>query len=245
MPFNVMEFLRPHKQAKAGLLEQLAVRLHKGEAIDPDHILEQLSASGSTEQQLQAEIERLDRVAELRARIVAAAPAQKRLDVIQAEIDKAQAAFEKAATDLRRVRDKHATESSELHATLAQADDAKAALLEPGNLPAGEQARLRQLADDAAAAREALSVAKQDLQHARARMAECEKRHPEAQELARRNRGNSDAQEDAKRWDRAKAARTEQLSTAEAALATAQQQADAAAAAEERCREQLITGGVR
>lgn len=243
MAFNVLDYLRPHKQAKASLLGDLAQRLHSGQAIDPDEILEQLDASGATEEQLQAEIERLERVAELRKKIDAAAPATKRMGAIQAEIDKAQAGFEKAAGELRRVRDKHAPEVAELQATISDAESAKAALLQPGNMPAQTQATLRELMEQAQEAHQAMSIARQDLDHAKARMAECDVRHPEAIDLAKRNRSNADIQEDAQRWERAKVARTQQLADAEAAWSKAQAAVREAEAAEERYRAQVITGG--
>lgn len=243
--FDVISFLRPHKQAKATQLQDLARQLHAGQALDPDHILEQLDACGATEEQLQAEIERLARVDQLRERIAAAAPAAKRLAAIAAEIDKAQASFDKSAQELRRVRDKHAEEIVQLEALERDAARAKADLLDAANLSDSDRARMEALMQQARDAHEAASVARQDLQHAKHRVADCDRQHPEAQEMARRNRSNPDCQEQAKRWDRAKAARAEQLATAQAAHAAAQAAADQAQAAEDAFRTQLMTGGSR
>jgi DNA repair exonuclease SbcCD ATPase subunit len=244
MAFNVMDYLRPRKQAKVVAIAKLASQLHKGEAVDPDVILHSLHQAGGTEEQLQAEIDRLERVARLRQQIAEGGPAQKRLDVIDAEISKAADKLQAAALEVQRLREKHFAEGHELRAKLLAAEDGASKLLEADNLAPGDRDAWQYLQAATVDAHEAHSISSQDLQHATARLRDAEEHQPEAKERARLQKSNQDAQDDAKRWENALAARTTQLQEAKAQLVhTAQAVADAEAA-EAKFRADIL-GGTR
>ena len=243
--FNVMEFLRPRKQAKAGAINGLAEQLHRGAAIDPEEIIRSLAESGATEQQLQDEIDRLDRVAKLRQQMNDGVPAQKRLDAIDAEISKAADKLQAAALEVQRLRDKHYQEAEGLRVKVRAAEDARAMVVEPQNLMPSDLERLRALQRAHLEAGNAHSAASKDLQHAKSRMRECEIEHPKAQELAKQLRNTPKVQEEAANWERAKAARTQQLADAESAMRAAEAALQQAERVADAFRDQLIKGGTR
>lgn len=245
MPFNVLEYLRPKKTAVAAAINGLAEQLHQGASITPDEILKRLAASGTTERDLQAEIDRLDRVATLRAKVAAGAPAQKRLDVIDAEITAAAEKLQTAALAVQAVQDKHYTEGNQLREKLSAAEQARALILEPQNIrPADlEQLRMMQanhlkLGQDHVDARKQLATAQE-------RMAQCEIERPKAHDLAKQLRNTPSAQEDAARWDRAQEARTKQLADAVAAMKAAEVALAESERQTDSFREALITGAAR
>jgi hypothetical protein len=245
MAFNVMEFLRPRKQAKVESIAKLASQLHKGEPVDPDLILQSLHQAGGTEEQLQAEIDRLERVAKLRQQIAEGVPAQKRLDVIDAEISKAADKLQAAALEVQRLREKHAAEGDLLRGKLLVAEDGASKLLEAANMAPSDRDAWQDLQAATVDAYEAHSIAKQDQQHAASRLKDAEEHQPEAKERARLQRSNQDAQDDAKRWENALAARTTQLQEAQAQLAHTTQAVADAEAAEAKFRKSMLEGVAR
>jgi len=245
MPFNVMDYLRPRKQAKAMAIHHIAEKLHRGEEVDPDTILQSLEQSGATEEQLQGEIDRLDRVVRLRREMAAAGPAQKRLDAINAEVSKVADKLEAAALEVQRIREKYAAESTQLLATIQTAEDATAKLVTPANMTPQQQQEWQALKDAMAGANEAHSIALEDLSHAKERMEECDIEHPKAQAQLKDNRTNQHIVENAKRWDNAKAARTTQLQEAHAALRHAAGAVADANAAEKQFRANIVAGDAK
>jgi chromosome segregation ATPase len=244
MSFNVMEFLRPRKQAKVVAVSKLAERLHAGEQIDPDLILHSLEQAGASEQQLQAEIDRLERVAKLRQQIADAVPAQKRLDVIDAEISKAADKLQAAALEVQRVREKHFAEGEQLRHKVSTGETATSSLLEAANLSEQqreEMAALQQAYMDAAHAHDS---ARADMKRAQESMATCEEEHPKAKEQARVYRNTPEVQENFQRWENALAARTKQLAEAQTNLRHAADALAEAQKAEDEFRA-AIRGGSR
>lgn len=242
MAFNVMEFLRPRKQAKVVAVSKLAERLHAGEQIDPDLILHSLEQAGASEQQLQAEIDRLERVAKLRQQMALAVPAQKRLDAIGAEIGKAADKLQAAATDVQRLREKHATEAAQLEGVTRAAEAAASQMMQTSNLSDAQQEEWQALQDALADAHEVHSIAAQDLKHAKERLAEADIEQPKAQEQAKLMRNTPHIVENAQRWDNAKAARTTQLAEAQQHLAHTTQAVADAEQAEGKFRKSILEG---
>lgn len=242
MAFNVMEFLRPRKQAKVVAVSKLAERLHAGEQIDPDLILHSLEQAGASEEQLQAEIDRLERVAKLRQQLADAVPAQKRLDAIQAEISKASDKLQAAALEARRLREKHSAEAAQLESVTRAAEEAASQMMRAHNLPTHQQEEWQALMDALADAHEAHSIARQDLTHAKERLAQAEIEQPKAQEEAKRMRNTPHIVENAQRWDNAKAARTTQLAEAQQHLARTTQAVSDAEQAEGKFRKSILEG---
>jgi chromosome segregation ATPase len=242
MAFNVMEFLRPRKQAKVVAVSKLAERLHAGEQIDPDLILHSLEQAGASEQQLQAEIDRLERVAKLRQQMADAVPAQKRLDAIEAEISKAADKLQAAALEVQRVREKHLAEASQLEGVTRAAEDAATQLMRPANMTGQQQEEWRAIQDALAEANEAHSIAVQDLKHAQERMEEAEIEQPKAAEQAKLNRNTPHVVENSQRWDNAKAARTKQLEESHAGLKHAAGAVDDAQRSERVFRASILEG---
>jgi chromosome segregation ATPase len=240
MPFDVMSYLRPRKQAQAVAISKLAEQLHRGESVDPDLILASLTKSGATEQQLQAEIDRLDRVARLRQQIDAAEPARKRLDAINSEIARAADKLEAAALDAQRVRQKYAVEINTTQATIEAGEHAQNGLMEPGNMSEAQKAEWQSIQTAVQQAGEVAAEARKALQHATERVADCEIQLPKAQELAAHNRNNSDIQDEVKRWENAKVARAKQLQEASAAMAKAEQDVSKALQAQKQFRATLL-----
>ena len=242
MAFNVMEFLRPRKQAKALAVHTIAAQIHKGETVDPDVILQSLEQASATEEQLQGEIDRLDRVAKLRQQMADGVPARKRLDAIEAEISKAADKLQAAALEVQRMREKHAAEASQLEGVTRAAEDAASQLMRPANMAAPQQEERQALMDALADAHEVLSIAKQDLKHAQERLEEAEIEQPKAQEQAKMMRNTPHIVENAQRWDNAKAARTTQLQEAQQHLAHATQAVADAEQAEAKFRNSILEG---
>jgi chromosome segregation ATPase len=240
MAFNVMEFLRPRKQAKVVAVSKLAERLHAGEQIDPDLILHSLEQAGASEQQLQAEIDRLDRCARLRQQMADGVPAQKRLDAIGAEIGKAADKLQAAAVEVQRLREKHAAEAAQLEGVTRAAEDAASQMMQAANLSDAQQEEWQALQDALADAYEVHSIAGQDLKHAKERLAEADTEQPKAQEQARLM---PHIVENAQRWDNAKASRTTQLQEAQQHMAHTTQAVADAEQAEAKFRKSILEGG--
>jgi chromosome segregation ATPase len=245
MKFDVLSYLQPRKQAKATALCTLAEQLHAGQAIDPDLILESLEQSGSTEEQLQAEIDRLERVAALRQQVADAVPAQKRLDAIDAEINKAADKMQAAALALQQLREKHFAESDLLQIKIRTAENASTALLETENLSLVQRERLQAIRQQQAEAIAASEEARGELNRAKNAMAVVEEEHPKAKEQAKIYRNTPEVQENFQRWENALAARTKQLAEARATMQRAQDAVDAAEAAETEFRASILGGGAR
>ena len=223
-------------------VSKLAERLHAGEQIDPDLILHSLEQAGASEQQLQAEIDRLERVAKLRQQLADAVPAQKRLDAIGAEISKASDKLQAAALEAQRVREKHSAEAAQLEGVIRAAEDAASQMMQTSNLSDAQQEEWQALQDALTDAHEVHSIASQDLKHAKERLAEADTEQPKAQEQARLMKNTPHIVENAQRWDNAKAARTTQLQEAQAQLAhTAQAVADAEQA-DAKFRKSILEG---
>lgn len=245
MSFNVMSYLQPRKQAKAVAVSKLAEQLHAGETVDPDLILHSLDESGATEEQLQAEIDRLERVARLRQQIADAVPAQKRLDAIDAEISKAADKLQAAAVAVQQVRQKHFAEGEQLRHKISAAETAASSLLEASNLSTQqreEMAALQQAYSDAAHAQD---VARAELKRAQEAMATCEQEHPKAKEQARVYRNTPEVQENFQRWENALTARTKQLADAKTNMLHATDAVAEAEKAEQAFRKSILEGSAR
>jgi len=245
MPFNVMEFLRPRKQAKALAVHTIAAQIHKGETVDPDVILHSLEQASATEEQLQGEIDRLDRVAKLRQQMADGVPAQKRMDAIEAEISKAADKLQAAALEVQRVREKHRIEASNLEGVIRLSEDAATQLMRPANMTASQQEERQALQETLAEAAEAHSIARQDLKHAQERLEEAEIEQPKAQEQARLNKNSPHVVENAQRWDNAKAARTTQLQESKQHMAHTEQAMRDAEQAESKFRKSILAGDAK
>lgn len=133
--FNVVELLRPVREKRAGGLEELAEKLIAGERIPAEVIEQKLYEAHRDAADLQAIIERRTRVKELVAVIHDAPPAEKRMAVVEGEITKARADFDRARDQLAATEKKHDAELRQLRGVVQQATAAKDALLSRENLP--------------------------------------------------------------------------------------------------------------
>jgi chromosome segregation ATPase len=245
MSFNVMHYLQPRKQAKAVAVSKLAEQLHAGETVDPDLIIHSLEQAGATEEQLQAEIDRLERVAKLRQQIADAVPAQKRLDAIDAEISKAADKLQAAAVAVQQVREKHFSEAEQLRHKIATAETATSSLLEASNLSAQQREEMDALQQASMDAAHAHDDAGAELRRAQASMATCNEEHPKAKEQAKIYRNTPDVQENFQRWENALAARTKLLAEAQTNMRHAADAMADAQRAEEAFRRSILGGVTR
>ena len=230
---DVIQILRAGRQQYLADVEQLALRLFNGERIEPTALVAELHRTGATDQQLQAEVDRLQRRAELRSTIAAAKGPRKQLATLEAERTRLNDAHAVTLAACDRFEREHGPTITGLHQLMQAAEQATSDLLLPKNLCAADRQALaaaERSHHDASRAESAAATAVQEAQHI---LDDRRRRLAEARQEAKANPFNDDMQAAVPRLETAVAARTDQLTNAEA-NAKAAAAATAAAAAKRR-----------
>jgi hypothetical protein len=143
---NVVEMLRPllaADRAKADeALGDLAARIVTGASLTPQEISAGLDRLKATPEALQAEIERQERILELRETIKTGKGARRRLQAINDELDRAKAAADAAQAMSEEIHSQYRQEWTVMRDAVQAADDAAHALIRPEYLSTGDKARL-------------------------------------------------------------------------------------------------------
>jgi hypothetical protein len=239
MAFNVVDLIRGRRESRAQGLEDLAKRLAAGEAIAPEDIEAALERTGTDEEALQAAIDRIDRRAELLAAVARGNAAQAKLDRIQGDIDKAWQVVVEAQERHQAVRLKNAEALAQFEAQQAAGQAAAEELLEATNLSPADRDRLAQARKEASEAAQAAEAHRRSIPDLKRSLETAEESLTDAQETARRFRGDAGAAEQLQRWKNAVAARGARLKAAEAELPALQAAADKAAKDVETIEDEL------
>lgn len=166
---NVLELLRPVREKKIDRLEELADRLIAGENISPEVIDQCIRDAHREPGELQAIVERKTRAAELAKLARSGGPAKARLQAVDAEIAKFEAAFDRARDELAAVQERYAAERSRLKEIASQAESARNDLLTKGYMPPALWEKLvlaEREAEDASEAADAVRRKMPDLRNA-------------------------------------------------------------------------------
>lgn len=238
MAIDIVGLIRGRRQTRAAGIEEVAKRLAGGEAVPPEEIETVLARAGCDEVMLQERVDALERRAELRKRVAAGEAAQRRLDLIDGEIDTAWQAAVAADEAQRKVRQKHEAERIALGQAIRYADTASDELLSPANLSPADRDRLTEQRRVATAAVEALAEANRRLPELRDSLARAEAALAEAADEAKRFK-NPDAQERKARAETTVKTRGARLKAAEADLPSLQQAAEQAEQAVAKLEEEL------
>lgn len=160
---DVLSLLRTTRREKRGDVEQLARRLHDGEQIDPSDILAALAACGATDDELQAQLERLERIGSLRDHTKQATTARRSLDKLEAEQKQLADKWAAASEALKAWQAKHDERLRELRSVIDRADRAADDVLRSENLGAADRAACEAAAADIAEAGQQHSKLRREL----------------------------------------------------------------------------------
>ncbi len=239
MAVNIMEMIRGRREARAASIEELAIRLAKGEAIAPEEIETWLEQTGTDEAMLQDRIDAIERRAELLATVSAGHKAQAKIEKIEAELAEGHATVVRAQELYVALRAKHDEPMMVLGAQVREADRARDLLLAPENLSPADRDRLAAARQAAAEAEQALGALRRSLPDLRLSLEQAERHHADAVDHAKANRGNADAQDHKARSENTVKARKARVAAAEQELPKLQAAFDEAEAAVGRLEEEL------
>jgi chromosome segregation ATPase len=239
MGVNILEMLRGRREARASNIEELAIRLAKGETVPPEEVETWLEQTGTDEAMLQERVDALERRADLLAKVSAGHKAQARLDKIEAELADAEAAVTKAREAYLSLRAKHDEPMILLGAQVREGDRANDLLIAPENLSHVDRERLAAARKAAADAGERLSEVRRSLPELRLNLEQAERHHADVVDLAKAHRGNADIQERKARAENAVKTRREKVAAAADELPRLQAAFDEAEAAVSRLEDEL------
>lgn len=220
---DIIGMIRGRRQARAAGIEELAVRLAKGELVAPEEIEAVLDRTGCDEEMLQAAVDRIERRAALLAAVARGNTAEARLDKIDAEIGKAFDAVAEAQRKHAAVVAKHADERTELRHAIEAGNRAHNELLDPSSLSPADLARLTAARDAWQTAEREMSELRRGMLELRLSLERAERDLVDATEQAKVNRGNADIQHRRDACENAVAARKARLKDAEADLVKREQ----------------------
>lgn len=212
---SIAGLLKPLRERGVNGVEELAARLAAGETVPPEEVATILDRTGRSEDELQAAVDRHERVRRLRQEIATAEPMRRKLAAIDSEITGAEAEVAKAQKKLDVVLAKYGEERFDLRLRVEAADRSRAALVSEENLPPVEADRLRRARQAADDADQALTEAGMILDQARRQLAHAENSLPDAIADAKAAPYNADAQAAVERIRNAIKARRETVANAE------------------------------
>jgi hypothetical protein len=219
---DIAGLLRPIKKSNVDGIEELAARLAAGVEVPPEEVEVVLDRTNCDIDDLQAAVDRHERVLGLRAQAADAEPLRKRLAGIESTVTAAEAEFFAAKKKLDAAIAKAGDEPLDLRLRIEAADRAKKQLLDPENLPPAEADRLRLARQAADEADSRLTEARQAVEEGRGRLHRAEADLPDAEQAAKAAPNSADAQAAAARARTAVASRREQLTQAEEELQVAE-----------------------
>lgn len=245
MPLDVLSMIRGARRARASELEALAARLFKGEQIPPHDVLRELTDCGGTDEQLQAEIDRLDRVRQLQAQVRAAEPLHAELAKIDAEWTAARDKMQAAATAVAQLQDKHGERHMELRHKIDAAERAMTTLMDPSNLCTADRAALEVAQHEQQRTAGLHSQARQELQMLAHRVTRMQEQLTSDRELLKANPGNKAIRANVQEGEQALSRREAALKDAQVAEAAAGKAAAAADLALTQLMQRLTKGVLR
>lgn len=210
----------------------MAARLAAGETVPPEEVATILDRTGREEDELQAAVDRHERVQRLRQEIADAEPLRRKLAAIDSELTAAEAEVAKAQKKLETALAKWGDDRFDLRLRVEAADRARKTLVAEENLPPVEAGRLRRARQAADEAEQAATEAGIILAQARRQLAHAENTLPDAVADAKAAPDNADAQAAVDRIQNAIKARRDAVTKAEKAA----QAADSALASARRER---------
>jgi len=245
MAVDVLELIRGATKARASSIEQLALRLFKGQTVPAADVLRVLSETGGTAEQLQAEIERLERVDRLRADVAKAAALPAELAEIDRKFDAATAQLTKAQQAIDELKSKYGMRHMELRHQIDTAERAADRLLEPANLGPADRIALADAQAEFARAAEMHSDTRKQLADARQRVASMQEQLDAAKASAAERPSVEQYREDVAQSERALEHRTAAAKDAERAEQAAAKAMRAAEQTVERMMARLRKGATR
>lgn len=245
MPLDVLSMIRGARRARASELEALAARLFNGEQIPPHDALRELTDCGGTDEQLQAEIDRLDRVRKLQAQVRAAEPLHAELAKIDAEWAAARDKMQAAAAVVAQLQQKHGDRHMTLRHQIDAAERALTQLMDPANLCTADRAALEVAQTEQVRTATLHSQARQELQMHLERVTRMQQELASDRDRLKDNPGNADIKANVRDSERALTQREAAVKDAKVAEAAAGKAAAAAELALTQLMQRLNKGALR
>lgn len=238
-PINVLEMISGARRERSSNLEQLARRLAKGDKVPAAEVLRMLHDCGGSADDLQAEVNRIERVEQLRAAAIVApalrdelAKLDRKYEAVMQQLAKAQAVVDELHAAQR---ERH----MDLRSQIDVAERAIQQLIEPANLCTADRTALADCDAATTAAGETLSAANRDLALARERMTDGEQRLAKAQQAQQAHPSWQPYHDDVAAAERAVATRTAALAEAEQAAKAGGKDHQSAEAARTKLADRL------
>ena len=238
---SITAMLKSSRAVAVDHLEELAARLAAGEGVAPEEVTVVLDRLRATEEDLQRAVDRQIRVAELRREISDAATHEKRLTVIEAAWQAAEADVAKAKTEYNTLLVKYTEEHMTCRHRLDAIDWARRALVAEENLPPSQANRLRavrQLCDELS---DSLATLTNTLTDRRARLRRAKELLPAVEEQAKLYGNNATVQAEAERLRNAVASRGVLVAEAERAVADTQRRHEKAITERNKVEREVAT----
>lgn len=150
MPIDIMSLLRQTRSERSGDLESLATKLVDGQQVPADQVLQTMTSLGVSDQDLQAECDRIERVRDLQKRAASAGDASKRLAKLDGELAKLTDAHSRTGQALAEWHQRHDEQHMTLRHTIESAERAEHDMMLQRNLPSKDRTALAEAQQAAA-----------------------------------------------------------------------------------------------